>query len=86
MVFSKGEGSHILDPEGNKYIDFLSAYSAVNQVIPLQLDTITECYLVFADQKAQLISCCTFFDTVYSYMCIHDVDSILCRGIAIQKS
>jgi hypothetical protein len=33
MVFSKGEGSHILDPEGNKYIDFLSAYSAVNQVM-----------------------------------------------------
>jgi len=32
MVFSKGEGSHIVDPEGNKYIDFLSAYSAVNQV------------------------------------------------------
>ncbi|CAN6304208.1 unnamed protein product [Urochloa humidicola] len=31
MVFSKGEGSHIVDPEGNKYIDFLSAYSAVNQ-------------------------------------------------------
>lgn len=33
MVFSKAEGLHILDPEGNKYIDFLSAYSAVNQVI-----------------------------------------------------
>jgi acetylornithine/succinyldiaminopimelate/putrescine aminotransferase len=32
MVFSKGEGSHIVDPEGDKYIDFLSAYSAVNQV------------------------------------------------------
>ncbi|WVZ59923.1 hypothetical protein U9M48_010005 [Paspalum notatum var. saurae] len=31
MVFSKGEGSHIVDPEGKKYIDFLSAYSAVNQ-------------------------------------------------------
>jgi acetylornithine/succinyldiaminopimelate/putrescine aminotransferase len=33
MVFSKGEGAHIVDPEGNKYIDFLSAYSAVNQVV-----------------------------------------------------
>jgi ornithine--oxo-acid transaminase len=32
MVFSKGQGSHIVDPEGDKYIDFLSAYSAVNQV------------------------------------------------------
>ncbi|GJN23943.1 hypothetical protein PR202_gb11641 [Eleusine coracana subsp. coracana] len=31
MVFSQGEGAHIVDPEGNKYIDFLSAYSAVNQ-------------------------------------------------------
>lgn len=48
MVFSKGEGSHILDPEGNKYIDFLSAYSAVNQVIffPGLLHLVIECLLV----------------------------------------
>ncbi|XP_074269577.1 ornithine aminotransferase, mitochondrial [Silene latifolia] len=31
MVFSHAKGSSIWDPEGNKYIDFLSAYSAVNQ-------------------------------------------------------
>lgn len=31
MVFSQGKGSSIWDPEGNRYIDFLSAYSAVNQ-------------------------------------------------------
>lgn len=31
MVFSQGKGAYIWDPEGNKYIDFLSAYSAVNQ-------------------------------------------------------
>ncbi|KAJ7947323.1 Ornithine aminotransferase [Quillaja saponaria] len=31
IVFSKAKGSSIWDPEGNKYLDFLSAYSAVNQ-------------------------------------------------------
>lgn len=31
MVFSQAKGSSVWDPEGNRYIDFLSAYSAVNQ-------------------------------------------------------
>ncbi|NGP90062.1 ornithine--oxo-acid transaminase [Fodinibius halophilus] len=31
VVLSKGDGVHVWDPEGNKYYDFLSAYSAVNQ-------------------------------------------------------
>ncbi|KAI8852742.1 pyridoxal phosphate-dependent transferase [Chytridium lagenaria] len=31
MVFSRAEGAHVWDPEGKQYIDFLSAYSAVNQ-------------------------------------------------------
>lgn len=31
VVFSKGEGAYVWDPEGNKYMDFLCAYSAVNQ-------------------------------------------------------
>ncbi|CAI2171381.1 11905_t:CDS:2 [Funneliformis geosporum] len=31
MVFSKAEGPYVWDPEGNKYMDFLCAYSAVNQ-------------------------------------------------------
>ncbi len=31
VVISKGEGVNVWDPEGNKYFDFLSAYSAVNQ-------------------------------------------------------
>ncbi|KAJ3010061.1 ornithine aminotransferase [Thoreauomyces humboldtii] len=31
MVFSEGKGAHVWDPEGRKYLDFLSAYSAVNQ-------------------------------------------------------
>lgn len=31
VVLSRGEGVHVWDIEGNKYFDFLSAYSAVNQ-------------------------------------------------------
>ena len=31
MVFSKAKGVYVWDPEGRKYFDFLSAYSAVNQ-------------------------------------------------------
>ncbi|WHY74125.1 ornithine--oxo-acid transaminase [Fictibacillus enclensis] len=31
IVISKGEGVWVYDPEGNKYMDMLSAYSAVNQ-------------------------------------------------------
>ncbi len=31
VVLSRGKGVHVWDPEGNKYYDFLSAYSAVNQ-------------------------------------------------------
>lgn len=31
IVISKGDGVWVLDPEGNKYMDMLSAYSAVNQ-------------------------------------------------------
>lgn len=31
VVISKGLGAHVWDPEGKEYIDFLSAYSAVNQ-------------------------------------------------------
>lgn len=31
VVLTKGKGVHVWDVEGNKYYDFLSAYSAVNQ-------------------------------------------------------
>jgi len=31
VVLSKGKGVFVWDPEGNRYYDFLSAYSAVNQ-------------------------------------------------------
>ena len=31
VVLDRGEGVHVWDVDGNKYLDFLSAYSAVNQ-------------------------------------------------------
>ncbi|KAL7664351.1 Ornithine aminotransferase [[Candida] zeylanoides] len=31
VVLTRAEGAHVWDPEGNQYLDFLSAYSAVNQ-------------------------------------------------------
>ncbi|MCT4572938.1 aminotransferase class III-fold pyridoxal phosphate-dependent enzyme, partial [Bacillus thuringiensis] len=31
IVISKAEGVWVEDPEGNRYMDLLSAYSAVNQ-------------------------------------------------------
>ncbi|KAK4193597.1 pyridoxal phosphate-dependent transferase [Podospora australis] len=31
VVFARAQGVHVWDPEGNHYLDFLSAYSAVNQ-------------------------------------------------------
>jgi ornithine--oxo-acid transaminase len=34
VVLCEGKGVHVWDVEGTKYLDFLSAYSAVNQVWP----------------------------------------------------
>lgn len=31
VVFARAQGVHVWDPEGRQYLDFLSAYSAVNQ-------------------------------------------------------
>lgn len=31
VVLKNGTGIHVYDVEGNKYVDFLSGYSAVNQ-------------------------------------------------------
>lgn len=31
VVFARAKGCRVWDPEGNEYLDFLSAYSAVNQ-------------------------------------------------------
>jgi ornithine--oxo-acid transaminase len=32
VVFAKAKDAEVWDPEGRKYLDFLAAYSAVNQV------------------------------------------------------
>ncbi|KAK7447108.1 ornithine aminotransferase [Stygiomarasmius scandens] len=37
VVFDRAKGAKVWDPEGNEYIDMLSAYSAVNQVSPLTI-------------------------------------------------
>ena len=42
VALARGKGVHVWDVEGKKYFDFLSAYSAVNQVI------------LFANQLKQL--------------------------------
>ena len=44
VVLSKGEGVYVWDVEGNKYFDFLSAYSAVNQghCHPVIIEALTE--------------------------------------------
>lgn len=44
VVISRGEGVHVWDVEGKQYLDFLSAYSAVNQghCHPRILKTLTE--------------------------------------------
>ena len=33
VVFAKAKDVSVWDPEGKEYLDFLSAYSAVNQVL-----------------------------------------------------
>lgn len=33
VVLAKGKGVHVWDVDGKQYYDFLSAYSAVNQVL-----------------------------------------------------
>lgn len=35
IVISEAEGVWVTDPEGNRYMDMLSAYSAVNQSIAI---------------------------------------------------
>src|SRR5690606_26916441 len=44
VVLSRGEGVYVWDVEGNRYFDFLSAYSAVNQghCHPRILETLKE--------------------------------------------
>ena len=44
IVFARAQGSSVWDPEGKHYLDFLSAYSAVNQghCHPALIQTLTE--------------------------------------------
>ena len=37
VALNRGKGLHVWDVEGKKYFDFLSAYSAVNQVLYFHL-------------------------------------------------
>ncbi|KAJ3041044.1 ornithine aminotransferase [Rhizophlyctis rosea] len=41
VVFSQAQGAYVIDPEGKKYLDFLSAYSAVNQALTDQASRLT---------------------------------------------
>nr|XP_025661690.1 S-adenosylmethionine carrier 1, chloroplastic/mitochondrial-like [Arachis hypogaea] len=38
IVFSQAKGVAVWDPEGNKYLDFLSAYSAANQLFVVKVE------------------------------------------------
>lgn len=61
VVFSEAEGIYVWDPEGRKYMDFLSAYSAVNQghAHPKILKALT-------DQAAKLsLSSRAFYNDVF---------------------
>jgi len=60
VVLAKGEGVYVWDPEGNRYYDFLSAYSAVNQghshpkiieALKKQADTLTLTSRAFYNDK-----------------------------------
>lgn len=73
VVLTKGEGVYVWDPEGKRYFDFLSAYSAVNQghchprIIAALTEQATQLTLTSrAFYSAKLGECekfiCNFFD------------------------
>lgn len=64
VVLSKGEGVHVWDPEGNRYYDFLSAYSAVNQghCHPRIINTLKE-----QAEKLTLVSRAFYSDQLGAY-------------------
>ena len=45
VALARGKGVHVWDVEGKKYFDFLSAYSAVNQVIHIYKSAETDILL-----------------------------------------
>lgn len=64
VVLSKGKGVFVWDPEGNKYYDFLSAYSAVNQghCHPRIIDKLKE-----QSEKLTLVSRAFYSDQLGAY-------------------
>jgi len=64
VVLSRGEGVYVWDVEGNRYFDFLSAYSAVNQghCHPKIVSAMTE-----QAQKLALTSRAFYNDCLYEY-------------------
>ncbi|SCV03879.1 LAME_0H13960g1_1 [Lachancea meyersii CBS 8951] len=62
VVFERAKGAHVWDPEGKQYLDFLSAYSAVNQghCHPKIINALV-------DQSSKLtLSSRAFFNSVFS--------------------
>ena len=64
VVLSKGEGVYVWDVEGNKYYDFLSSYSAVNQghCHPRLIETLSQ-----QAQKLTLTSRAFYNDVLGTY-------------------
>eukprot|EP01041_Mallomonas_annulata_P006456 gene6456-13044_t len=74
FVLCKGSGSHVWDVEGRKYLDFLSAYSAVNQghchprivrALQAQAETLTLTSRAFYNDKLGVYS--EFMSTIFHY-------------------
>ena len=74
VVISKGKGVHVYDPEGNRYFDFLSAYSAVNQghchprlveVMKEQVETLTLTSRAFYNDKLGIAE--EYLATLFGY-------------------
>jgi ornithine--oxo-acid transaminase len=71
VVVAEAEGVHVWDPEGNRYYDFLSAYSAVNQghCHPRIVSALKE-----QAEKLNLVSRAFYSDQLGSYeKFMHDV-------------
>lgn len=65
VVITRGEGVHVFDPEGNRYLDMLSGYSAINfghcnprliAVAKAQLDRLTLTSRAFFSEEFALFS------------------------------
>lgn len=77
VVLARGEGVHVWDAEGQRYFDFLSAYSAVNQghCHPRIIGALTE-----QAQKLTLTSRAFFNDQ------LGDTEKLLCETFGYDKA